>query len=103
MTSATVLTGLLTAGLLISLAEPARAQRKDSIPVALKREYGLARFSDCRLDVSIYEGKGRSHVVCSRLPAPGRPAVVRHDRALTGGETSEILKLAGASDLLGDG
>jgi hypothetical protein len=72
MTSATVLTGLLTAGLLISLAEPARAQRKDSIPVALKREYGLARFSDCRLDVSIYEGKGRptwSALDCRRRDA----------------------------------
>ena len=95
-------TAFILAVVLISIAEPSRAQ-PTSVQLSLKREYGRGLFSECRLDVAIVEGKGRSGVVCSGGAAPERPGTVSRDRPLTAGEVSEILKLSRASDFFAGG
>jgi len=96
-----VLLALIAALLTASL--PAWAQSSAAIQLSLKREYGRALFSECRLDVAIFDGKGRSDLACSRTPAPEVPGNVSQNRALTASEVTEILKLAQASDLFAGG
>jgi len=92
----------ILAVVLISIAEPSWAQITN-VQLSLKREYGRALFRECRLDVTIFEGKGRSGLVCSRIPSPESPGSVSRDRALTPSEVSDILKLSQASDLFAGG
>jgi hypothetical protein len=101
MNRATVLPALMVALLMASL--PSWAQSNAAIQLSLKREYGRAQFSECRLDVTILEGKGRSALSCSRTPAPDVPGNVSQNRALTASEVADILKLAQASDLFAGG
>ena len=93
----------ILAVVLISIAEPSWAQIAN-VQLSLKREYGGRNlFRECRLDVTIVEGKGRSGLVCSRLPSPDSPGSVSRDRALTASEVGDILKLSQASDLFAGG
>jgi hypothetical protein len=93
---------LISALVFISIAEPSWGQLTN-VQLSLKREYGRSLFRECRLDVTIFEGKGRSGLVCSRIPLPENTGSVSRDRALTAGEVSDILKLSQASDLLAGG
>ena len=84
---------------LIAIAEPSWAQTTN-LQLSLKREYGGRNlFHECRLDVTVLEGKGRSELLCSRTAGPENPGSVSRNRDLTAGEISAILKLAAASDL----
>ncbi len=92
-------TAFTLAVVLISIAEPSWAQTTN-LQLSLKREYGGRNlFRECRLDVTVLEGKGRSELLCSRTAGPENPGSVSRNRDLTAGEISAILKLAGASDL----
>ena len=96
-------TAFLLAVVLISIAEPSWAQITN-VQLSLKREYGgRTLFRECRLDVTVLEGKGRSGLLCSRTAGPENPGSVSRNRDLTAGEVSEILKLSGASDLFAGG
>jgi hypothetical protein len=92
----------LLAVVLISLAEPAWGQLTN-VQISLTREYGRGLFRECRLDVTVLEGKGRSGLRCFRTGSPDNPGSVSRDRALTASEISDILKLSGASDLFAGG
>jgi len=91
-------TAFILAVVLISIAEPSWAQITN-VQLSLKREYGRALFRECRLDVTVLEGKGRSELLCSRTAGPENPGSVSRNRDLAAGEISAILKLAAASDL----
>lgn len=93
----------ILAVVLISIAESSWAQTTN-LQLSLKREYGGRNlFSECRLDVTVLEGKGRSALLCSRTAGPENPGSVSRNRDLTAGEISQILKLSGASDLFTGG
>jgi len=93
----------ILAVVLISIAEPSWAQLTN-VQLSLTREYGSRNlFRECRLDVTVLEGKGRSGLLCSRTASPENPGSVSRNRDLTAGEVSEILKLSGASDLFAGG
>ena len=71
-----LVTAFILAVVLISIAEPSWAQITN-LQLSLKREYGgRTLFRECRLDVTILEGKGRSGLVCSRTPGPETPGSV---------------------------
>ena len=100
-------TAFILAVVLISIAEPSWAQLTN-VQLSLKREYGRALFRECRLDVTIFEGKGGMRLLCTRTPGldgAGRSVAgtVSQDRALAPTEVSEILKLLQASDLFAGG
>lgn len=98
-----LVTAFILAVVLISIAEPSRAQIT-SLQLSLKREYGGRNlFRECRLDVTVLQGKGRSGLLCSRSAGPETPGSVSGNRDLTAVEVSQILKLSGASDLFAGG
>jgi hypothetical protein len=98
-----LVTAFILAVVLISIAEPSWAQTTN-LQLSLKREYGgRTLFSECRLDVTILEGKGRSGLICSRTAGPENPGSVSRNRDLTAGEISQVLKLSGASDFFTGG
>jgi hypothetical protein len=96
-------TAFILAVVLITNAEPSWAQITN-VQLSLKREYGGRNlFRECRLDVTILEGKGRSGLLCSRTAGSENPGSVSRNRDLTASEVGEILKLSGASDLFNGG
>ena len=71
-----LVTAFLLAVVLISIAEPSGAQITN-LQLSLKREYGGRNlFRECRLDVTVLEGKGRSELLCSRTAGPENPGSV---------------------------
>ena len=82
--------------------EPSWAQLTN-VQLSLRREYGRSLFRECRLDVTIADGKGRSRLTCSRTSSPEGSGSVTRDRDLTASEVSDILKLSEASNLFAGG
>jgi hypothetical protein len=102
MNKSTLSNAFVLAAVITLIAGPSWAQLTN-VQLSLKREYAKALSGECRLDVAVLEGKGRTAVFCSRTLAPGDPATVDRNRALTASEVGEILKLTQASDLFAGG
>ncbi len=94
-----LLTSIVTI-VLISIAEPSRAQLTN-VQLSLKREYGDGLlFRECQLDVVIAHSTGRLSLACLRA---GASASVTRTRDLMASEVGDILKFSEAADLFGGG
>ena len=76
-------------------------QPVERVALSLKREYGRALYRDCRLDVTIFEGQGRTSLHCNVNSQP--PRVLREERALTSDEVKTYSELVPTADLCGGG
>ena len=87
--------------MLLATAAVANAQPSDNIVLSLKREYGRALYSQCRLGVVVFERQGRASLWCA-LNMPGGKQL-SSERALTSKEAVELPALVAASELCGSG
>lgn len=72
-------------------------QPADNVRLSLKREYGRALYRDCRLDVTIFEGRGGAALRCTYNIEP--PRILRAERTFTEADVTRLATLARASDL----
>ena len=84
---------------LLATAVVANAQSTDHMVISLKREYGRALYTQCRLSVVAFGRQGRVSLWCA-LNAPGGRQLSA-ERALTSQEATELPALVVASDLCG--
>jgi hypothetical protein len=92
----------IAAVVLTCIAHSSEAQ-PTNLQLSLKREYGRSLFRECRLDVTIVDGKGRSSLRCSPTSSSDSSGTVSRDRDLTARELGDILRLSKASDLFTGG
>jgi hypothetical protein len=72
-------------------------QAPDNVRLSFKREYGRALYRECRLDVTIFEARGRAALQCTYNVEPAR--ILHAERALAQPEVTQLVALARASDL----
>ena len=87
--------------LLLATLAVANAQPSDNIVLSLKREYGRALYTQCRLDVVVFERQGRVSLWCA-LDTPGGRQLSA-ERVLASTEAAELPALVAASELCGPG
>ncbi len=92
---------LICCGALLAMMERPNDQSDDNVALTLTRQYGRARFRDCRLDVTVFERQGQTALQCTFNIEP--PKSLRAERALTPQEVTTFSALMRGSDLCSGG
>ena len=85
----------------VTMAALSMSQPASNVSLSLRREYGRALYRECRLDINVFERKGRAALQCTDNNEP--PKVLRAERELVPGEATGLSTLVGASDLCSGG
>lgn len=91
---------------LISLGQASPPPTSDNLTLSFSREYGRSVFSLCRLDVVVYESRGRAALWCdsTAFDSQGRPAAdLRARQELTADETTRLLAAVRSAGLFDGG
>ena len=86
---------------LLATVAVAQAQSTDQVLLSLKRDYGRALYTQCRVNIVVFEHQGRASLWGS-LNTPGGKQLSA-ERALTSQEATELPALVVASDLCTSG
>jgi hypothetical protein len=92
-----MLTYAICAAVLVTTVGSSLGQAVNNVTLSLRREYGRARYRQCRLDITVSDGKGRTALECTYNIEP--PQTLRAERVLEPAEMNELSTLVGASDL----
>ena len=88
-------------GALLAATQTTTGQGTDDIGLSLSRQYGRALYRDCRLDVTVFEGHGRTALHCTFNIEP--PKSLHAERTLAPQEVAALSALVRTSDLCGGG
>jgi hypothetical protein len=92
----------LICGALVAITEASMTgQTPDTVALSLTRQYGRALYRDCRLDVTIIQGQGRTALQCSFNIEP--PKNLRAERTLAAHEVTAFSALVRTSGLCNAG
>jgi hypothetical protein len=93
---------ILICATLLAITAAGHAQSStDHVVLSLKREYGLAVYTQCRLSLVVFERQGRASLWCALNTAGGKS--LRAERALTPQEAADFPTLVAAGNLCSGG
>jgi hypothetical protein len=92
---------LICATLLVITAAAHAQSSTDHVVISLKREYGRALYTECRLSLVVFQRQGRASLWCALNTAGGKS--LRAERQLTPQEAGEFPALVAAGKLCSGG
>jgi hypothetical protein len=92
---------LICATLLVITAAAHAQSSTDHVVISLKREYGRALYTECRLSLVVFRRQGRASLWCALNTAGGKS--LRAERQLTPQEAGEFPALVAAGKLCSGG
>ena len=82
---------------LLATVAVTQAQSTDQVLLSLKRDYGRALYTQCRLNIVVFARQGRASLWCAPSMAGGKQ--LSAERALSSPEAKDLPPLVMASDL----